>query len=122
MKVASITFNLNGWDSSGDLPFAVYSDAAKTTEYFGNNFDLSAAKEFYIFFTGECFRLAIPHVPQALEIEFFDHLGVSKGCLRDLWANDSGVEWSNSFFSLRVKTSASLAATQIELWAFAGGF
>lgn len=120
MRVASITFNKNGFVSSGDLPFNVYSDAAKTTELF-NYMDLTAATEFYIFFGGEGFRLAIPHIPQAVEIEFYDNTGASKGCLRDLQAADAGFEWSNTFFSLRVKTSASLGTSLLELWAFANG-
>ena len=121
MRAASITLSSSGFQSSGDLPFSIYSDSTKTTQLPNYSSAFASATEVYIDLRGECFRFAIPHVPVGIEVEFFDHLGVSKGCLRDLQANDSGLEWSNVFFSLRVKTSAGLGTSLLEIWSFANG-
>ena len=115
MRSSSTLFLEGSHSSLGDLPVSLYLDADKTLPMTDG---IGAAKEFYMFFSGECFRLAITHIPIALEIEFYNFDGTSKGCLKDLQAGDNGLEWSTQFFYIRVKTLVGLGASKLEIWGF----
>jgi len=119
MRTASVKFTNTSYEINGNLTVGIYTDAAKTAVPPSSVF--STANEVYLFFSGEGFRIAVPHVPVDMEIEFFDMNGVSVGALYDLQTGDTGLEWNVPFYSLRIKTSVGLSTSLLEIWGFASG-